>query len=142
MRMSTVRTRISELRAELETARALEFEAIVRRRAVEARLEELENLVGRDGWLGPTLDGLPAFVTSEVRGRRMIAILECLAEVFPGGLTTPEIIDRARRRTIELNPGSTRAQLSQAQRRGWVQRDGRRYILTVAEQPARLGPNS
>lgn len=58
MRMSTVRTRISELRAELETARALEFEAIVRRRAVEARLEELENLVGRDGWLGPTLDRL------------------------------------------------------------------------------------
>lgn len=142
MRMNTVRTRISELRAELETARALEFEAIVRRRAVEARLEELENLVGRDGWLGPTLDGLPAFVTSEARGRRMIAILECLAEVFPAGLTTPEIIERARRRTIELNPGSTRAQLSQAQRRGWVQRDGRRYILTVAEQPACLGPNS
>jgi hypothetical protein len=139
---SNIRTRISELRAELETARALELEAIMRRCAVEARLEELENLIAGDRQLAPMHGGLPTFVTTEARGRRMIAILECLAEVFPSGLTTPEIIERARRRAIELNPGSTRAQLSQAQRRGWVHRDGRRYILTVTGQPNSLGSDS
>lgn len=142
MLMSTVRTRINELRAELETARALELEAIVRRCAVQARLEELESLIESDEQLEPAPGGLPMFVTTEARGRRMIAILECLAEVFPSGLTTPEIIERARRRTIELNPGSTRAQLSQAQRRGWVHRDGRRYILTVTGQPRSVGSDA
>lgn len=139
---SSIRIRISELRAELATARALELEAIVRRRAVEARLEELESLIEGDRQIEPTPGGLSMFVTTEARGRRMIAILECLAEVFPNGLTTPEIIERARRRTIELNPGSTRAQLSQAQRRGWVHRNGRRYILTVTEQPNSVGSDA
>lgn len=132
MWINAVHTRISELRAELAMARELEHEAIARRRTVEARLEELERLVDDERRrLAPRGGGFPVFVTAEARGRRMITILECLAEVSPGGLTTREIIESARHRHIELNPGSTRAQLSQAQRKGWVTRNGHRYALTL-----------
>lgn len=131
MWMNAVHTRISELRTELATARELEHEAIARRRTVEARLEELERLVDDERRRMAPRGGLPVFVTAEARGRRMITILECLAEVSPGGLTTREIIESARYRHIELNPGSTRAQLSQAQRKGWVTRSGHQYVLTL-----------